>query len=93
MIRTMDGPSELWRMRKQFALQIASCSFMTYTLCLTHRTPYRYLLSRTTGQMTMTELVPGTFFHYFDVNRLLIVVQGCRSRYRYSQQTMSSHSV
>ncbi|KAJ6599027.1 hypothetical protein DFH09DRAFT_1388713 [Mycena vulgaris] len=59
MIRTMDGPSELWRMRKQFALQIASCSFMTYTLCLTHRTPLRYLLSRTTGQMTMTELVPG----------------------------------
>ncbi|KAF7355349.1 hypothetical protein MSAN_01451500 [Mycena sanguinolenta] len=59
MIRTMDGPSELWRMRKQFALQIASCSFMTYTLCLTHRTPYRYLLSRATGQMTMTELVPG----------------------------------
>ncbi|KAJ7507855.1 hypothetical protein B0H11DRAFT_2271401 [Mycena galericulata] len=59
MIRTMDGPSELWRMRKQFALQIASCSFMTYTLCLTHRTPHRYLLSRTTGQMTMTELVPG----------------------------------
>ncbi|KAJ7682762.1 FAT domain-containing protein [Mycena polygramma] len=59
MIRTMDGPSELWRMRKQFALQIASCSFMTYTLCLTHRTPNRYLFSRTTGQMTMTELVPG----------------------------------
>ncbi|KAJ7180147.1 FAT domain-containing protein [Mycena crocata] len=59
MIRTMDGPRELWRMRKQFALQIAACSFMTYTLCLTHRTPTRYLLSRTTGQMTMTELVPG----------------------------------
>ncbi|KAF8195850.1 FAT domain-containing protein [Mycena galopus ATCC 62051] len=59
MIRTMDTPSELWRMRKQFALQIASCSFMTYTLCLTHRIPYRYLFSRGTGQMTMTELVPG----------------------------------
>ncbi|KAK7029159.1 hypothetical protein R3P38DRAFT_3516148 [Favolaschia claudopus] len=55
----MDGPGELWRMRKQFALQLASCSFMTYTLSLTHRTPYRFLLSRTTGQMTMTELVPG----------------------------------
>ncbi|KAJ7498882.1 hypothetical protein FB451DRAFT_1427318, partial [Mycena latifolia] len=64
MIRTMDGPSELWRMRKQFALQIASCSFMTYTLCLTHRTPLRYLLSRTTGQMTMTELVPGSSCQY-----------------------------
>nr|GAT59465.1 predicted protein [Mycena chlorophos] len=60
MIRTMDGPSELWRMRKQFALQVAACSFMTYVLCLTHRNPNRYLISRTTGLMTMSELVPGT---------------------------------
>ncbi|KAJ7638852.1 FAT domain-containing protein [Roridomyces roridus] len=63
MIRTMEGPSELWRMRKQFALQVASCSFMTYMLSLTHRTPQRYIFSRTTGQMTMTEMVPGIAQH------------------------------
>ena len=60
MIRTMDGPSELWRMRKQFALQLASASFMTYVLCLTSRIPSRFHLSRTTGQMAMSELLPGT---------------------------------
>ncbi|KAJ7068316.1 hypothetical protein C8F01DRAFT_1364679 [Mycena amicta] len=58
MVRTMEGAADLWRMRKQFALQVAACSFMTYTLCLTHRIPNRYLFSRTTGLMTMTELVP-----------------------------------
>ncbi|KAF8897572.1 hypothetical protein BD779DRAFT_388223 [Infundibulicybe gibba] len=59
MIRTMDGPSELWRMRKQFALQIASSSFMTYVLCLSSRHPSRFHISRSTGQIAMTELLPG----------------------------------
>jgi transformation/transcription domain-associated protein len=60
MIRTMEGPSELWRMRKQFALQIASTSFMTYVFCLTSRIPSRFHLSRATGQIAMSELLPGT---------------------------------
>ncbi|THH01673.1 hypothetical protein EW026_g1062 [Hermanssonia centrifuga] len=59
LIRTMDGPSELWRMRKQFALQLASTSFMTYVLCLTSRLPSRFQLSRATGQITMSEILPG----------------------------------
>jgi len=59
MIRTMEGPSELWRMRKQFALQIASTSFMTYVFCLTSRLPSRFHLSRATGQIAMSELLPG----------------------------------
>lgn len=57
----MDGPMELWRMRKQFALQVASCSFMTYVLCLSSRQPPRFHVSRATGQIAMTELLPGTF--------------------------------
>lgn len=60
MIRIMDGPSELWRMRKQFALQLAATSFMTYVLCLTSRIPSRFHLSRSTGQLAMSELMPGT---------------------------------
>lgn len=59
MMRTMLGPSELWRMRKQFALQIASTSFMTYVLCLSSRQPARFHLSRATGQIAMSELLPG----------------------------------
>lgn len=70
MIRTMDGPVELWRMRKQFALQVASSAFMTYVLCLSSRVPARFHLSRATGQIAMSELLPGQIFrssyHKFD---------------------------
>ena len=61
MIRTMDGPSELWRMRKQFALQVAATSFMTYILCLTSRLPARFHISRRTGLISMSEVLPGAY--------------------------------
>ena len=59
MMRSMDGPEELWRMRKQYALQIASCSFMTYVFSLSSRHPPRFQVSRATGLIAMTELLPG----------------------------------
>ncbi|KAF8974524.1 hypothetical protein BDZ97DRAFT_2053099 [Flammula alnicola] len=59
MVRSMDGPEELWRMRKQFALQVASSSFMTYTFSLSSRHPPRFQVSRATGLIAMTELLPG----------------------------------
>ncbi|KAH7909445.1 hypothetical protein BJ138DRAFT_1066999 [Hygrophoropsis aurantiaca] len=59
MLRVMDGPAELWRMRRQFALQIAATSFMTYVFCLTSRSPSRFHVSRSTGQIAMSELLPG----------------------------------
>ncbi|KAK2466244.1 hypothetical protein APHAL10511_001886, partial [Amanita phalloides] len=58
MLRTMDDPSELWKMRKQFALQLAACNFMTYVFCLSSRHPTRFHISRSTGQIAMTELMP-----------------------------------
>ncbi|KAI0053544.1 FAT-domain-containing protein [Auriscalpium vulgare] len=63
MSRTMEGPSNLWRMRKQFALQIASTSFMTYIFCLTSRLPTRFHLSRSSGLIAMSELLPGVASH------------------------------
>jgi transformation/transcription domain-associated protein len=59
MVQTMNGPAELWRMRKQFALQLASLNFLSFVFCLTGRGPQRYHLSRSTGQMTMSELLPS----------------------------------
>jgi len=66
MSRTMDGPTELWRMRKQFALQVASTSFATYTFFLTGRQPQRFLLSRATGLMTMTDMIPSAPQHFLN---------------------------
>ncbi|KAG6332834.1 hypothetical protein ID866_6255 [Astraeus odoratus] len=59
MTRVMEGPSDLWRMRKQFALQVAATSFMTYVFCLTSRLPCRFHISRATGLIAMSELLPG----------------------------------
>ena len=63
MIRTMDGPTDLWRSRKQFALQTATNSFMTFLLCLTSRIPQRFHLSRSTGLIAMSEMIPGMVNH------------------------------
>ncbi|KAG6866480.1 hypothetical protein C0991_003998 [Blastosporella zonata] len=59
MMSTMANSDELWRMRKQFTLQIASSSFMTYALCFSSRHPHRFHLSRSTGLISMSELLPG----------------------------------
>jgi len=59
MVRTMNGPGELWRMRKAFTVQLASVSFMTYVVCITSRQPARFHVSRTTGQIYMSEVLPG----------------------------------
>ncbi|KZT74387.1 FAT-domain-containing protein [Daedalea quercina L-15889] len=59
MTRTMAGPGELWRMRKQFALQVASTSFVTHVLCIGNRAPQRFNLSLATGMMYMSDLIPS----------------------------------
>lgn len=59
MIRTMDGPIELWRMRKQFTLQLAAASYATWVLSISSRNPTRFQVSRSTGLVAMTELLPG----------------------------------
>lgn len=55
----MKTSYELWTMRKQFALQLASTTFMTYIMCLTSRVPSRFHVSRNTGLIYMSELMPG----------------------------------
>jgi len=70
MTRTMNGPMELWRMRKAFTLQLSAVSFMTYSICITSRQPSRFHISRTTGQIYMSEILPGTstISHVFSSN-------------------------
>ena len=58
MIRTMADAESLWLMRKQFAMQTASVMFLQYVCCLSNRTPSRFHLSRQTGLMYMTEILP-----------------------------------
>ncbi|CDZ98369.1 Histone acetyltransferase SAGA, TRRAP/TRA1 component, PI-3 kinase superfamily [Phaffia rhodozyma] len=58
MIRLMKTPSDLFLMRKQFTLQIASVTFITFVAALQQRTLPRFQISRTTGMIYMSELLP-----------------------------------
>ncbi|KAL1410016.1 transcription-associated protein 1 [Vanrija albida] len=59
MIKSMADSESLWLMRKQFAMQTAACAFLTYVCCLNNRAPSRFHISRRTGQMYMTEMLPS----------------------------------
>ncbi|EKM59507.1 uncharacterized protein PHACADRAFT_205724 [Phanerochaete carnosa HHB-10118-sp] len=57
--RTINGPTELWRFRKEFSTQIAASCFITYVLALSSRTPSRFHISRNSGQVALSEVLPG----------------------------------
>lgn len=61
MIKHMADSESLWLMRKMFAQQTAATAFLTYVCCLNNRAPSRFHLSRRTGQMYMTEMLPCKF--------------------------------
>lgn len=59
MTRIMASPQDLWRIRRQFTLDLAAMSFLSYTFCLSGRVPTRFQVSTATGCLTMNELVPS----------------------------------
>lgn len=59
MIKTTRTSESLWLMRKQFAIHAAASMFLTYMCCLHGRAPSRFHLSRKTGSMYMSEILPG----------------------------------
>jgi transformation/transcription domain-associated protein len=66
MIMAMGTPESLWLMRKQFALQTATVMFLTFVCSLSNRTPSRFHISRKTGLMYMTEILPGQLICLID---------------------------
>jgi transformation/transcription domain-associated protein len=54
----MATSSELYMLRKQFALQTAAASFVTYCLFISNRLPNRIHISRSSGQVAMSDVVP-----------------------------------
>lgn len=57
MIRLMKTPSDLFLMRKQFTLQMASVTFISYVAALQQRTLPRFNISKATGLIYMSELL------------------------------------
>lgn len=59
MTKSMKTSTDLWLMRKQFATQLAAASFITYIASLPMRTPHRMNVSRKTGLISMTDMIPA----------------------------------
>lgn len=59
MLRTLGSYTDYWMHRKQFIAQYATATFMSYLFSVGHRTPHKITMSRKTGSVWMTELLPG----------------------------------
>lgn len=59
MIKTMASPSELWHLRKSFTLSMASFIFMTYVMSMGARVPSRIHISRSTGKIHTSDMLPS----------------------------------
>ncbi|GAA5832957.1 hypothetical protein JCM3766R1_000374 [Sporobolomyces carnicolor] len=59
LTRTMSSPSDLWHFRKRMTMSMASFIFSSYVLSTSGRTPARMHISRSTGKLYSSEMVPS----------------------------------
>jgi transformation/transcription domain-associated protein len=59
MLRSLASYDDYWFHRKRFIAQYATATFMTYLFNVGHRTPHKIAISRQTGNVWMTEFLPG----------------------------------
>ncbi|RKP22048.1 hypothetical protein ROZALSC1DRAFT_26560 [Rozella allomycis CSF55] len=50
---------DFWILRKQFTLNYATLTFITYIMSIGHRFPFKIFISRKTGNVTFSDLVPA----------------------------------
>jgi transformation/transcription domain-associated protein len=56
--RIMASPIDLWMLRKRFTSQFATSTFLTYIFGVNNRGPQKYYVSRNTGNIWSTEILP-----------------------------------
>jgi transformation/transcription domain-associated protein len=59
MLRLLGSYTDYWMHRKQFIGQYATSTFISYLFSIGQRTPHRMSISRETGNVWMTEMLPG----------------------------------
>lgn len=55
----MNSYTDYWMLRKRFIAQYATATFMTYIFSVGNRMPHKVMISRSTGNVWMTEFLPG----------------------------------
>ncbi|KAL8736626.1 MAG: hypothetical protein Q9181_002303 [Wetmoreana brouardii] len=61
--QTYPSYSDFWLFRRQFSSQLAALTFMTYIMHMNSRHPHKMNISRTTGSVWGTELIPAIASH------------------------------
>ncbi|BGP49947.1 transcription-associated protein 1 [Rhodotorula kratochvilovae] len=59
LIKSMASPNDLWHLRKHMTTSFAAFIFMTYTLSMADRRPSRIHISRSTGKLYTSDMVPS----------------------------------
>jgi len=55
-------PNDLWHFRKRMTMSMASFIFSSYVLSMSGRTPARMHISRSTGKLYSSEMVPCKYY-------------------------------
>jgi transformation/transcription domain-associated protein len=56
---TFPSYDDFWLFRRAFSYQFAALSFMTYMMCMSQRYPHKLNISRSSGRVWGSELVPS----------------------------------
>ncbi|KAG1145231.1 hypothetical protein G6F37_006937 [Rhizopus arrhizus] len=59
LLKAMNSYTDYWMLRKRFIAQYATATFMTYIFSVGNRMPHKVMISRSTGNVWMTEFLPG----------------------------------
>lgn len=66
MYKTLMSGSHMWAFKKQFAVQLAVSSFMSFMLQIGGRSPNKVLFAKNTGKMFQTDFHPA-----YDANGMI----------------------
>ncbi|KAK8653078.1 hypothetical protein V6N13_127093 [Hibiscus sabdariffa] len=86
MYKTLPSGNHIWAFKKQFAIQLALSSFMSFMLQIGGRSPNKILFAKNTGKIFQTDFHPA-----YDVNGLIEFSEPVPFRLTRNMQAFFSH--
>ncbi|XP_042493905.1 transformation/transcription domain-associated protein-like isoform X1 [Macadamia integrifolia] len=86
MYKTLPSGNHLWAFKKQFAIQLALSSFMSFMLQIGGRTPNKILFAKNTGKIFQTDFHPA-----YDANGMIEFNEAVPFRLTRNMQAFFSH--
>ncbi|XVF59767.1 hypothetical protein PTKIN_Ptkin07bG0302500 [Pterospermum kingtungense] len=86
MYKTLPGGNHMWAFKKQFAIQLALSSFMSFMLQIGGRSPNKILFAKNTGKIFQTDFHPA-----YDANGMIEFSEPVPFRLTRNMQSFFSH--